>query len=94
MEICCRKKRKKEVCNIFMIREKVAAFISFYQKTISPDHGWTKVLYPHGFCRYYPTCSEYTRIAVLRYGVFRGVWKGVKRIVRCNPFYSGGIDRP
>lgn len=43
-------------------------------------------------CRYYPTCSDYTREAVERYGAARGVWMGLKRLSRCHPFHAGGID--
>jgi putative membrane protein insertion efficiency factor len=44
-------------------------------------------------CRFHPTCSEYMRQAVERYGVTRGVWMGLKRLCRCHPFSPGGVDR-
>lgn len=43
-------------------------------------------------CRFYPTCSEYTKQAIIKYGVLKGGWLGVKRIVRCHPFNEGGYD--
>jgi putative membrane protein insertion efficiency factor len=43
-------------------------------------------------CRYRPTCSEYMLDAVEQYGVFRGVWLGLKRLGRCHPFHQGGYD--
>lgn len=43
-------------------------------------------------CRYHPTCSEYMREAVERYGVGRGGWMGIKRLARCHPFRAGGPD--
>jgi uncharacterized protein len=43
-------------------------------------------------CRFYPTCSEYMRDAVERYGAFKGVWMGVRRVARCHPFHAGGFD--
>lgn len=58
--------------------------IGFYQRAISP-------LFP-SCCRYYPTCSAYTKEAIHRFGFFRGAWLGLKRILRCNPLFKGGID--
>lgn len=65
--------------------------INFYQKTISPDHGW----FSGGrarVCRFEPTCSEYTKEAVGQHGVLLGLLMGAKRILRCNPWNKGGFD--
>jgi putative membrane protein insertion efficiency factor len=43
-------------------------------------------------CRFEPTCSEYARQAVEKYGVLKGLWLGLKRILRCQPFCKGGYD--
>ena len=43
-------------------------------------------------CRFEPTCSEYTKQAVEKYGALKGTWLGVKRILRCLPFCKGGHD--
>ena len=43
-------------------------------------------------CRFTPTCSQYACEAVQRYGVFRGLWMGLCRVLRCNPFCRGGYD--
>ncbi|MDR3700893.1 MAG: membrane protein insertion efficiency factor YidD [Candidatus Sulfopaludibacter sp.] len=43
-------------------------------------------------CRFYPTCSEYMREAIERYGAGRGVWMGLRRLAKCHPFHEGGID--
>ena len=43
-------------------------------------------------CRFYPTCSEYMREAVERYGVVRGIGKGFYRLLRCHPWHEGGFD--
>lgn len=43
-------------------------------------------------CRFEPTCSEYARQAVEKYGATKGSWLGLKRILRCQPFSKGGYD--
>lgn len=43
-------------------------------------------------CRFTPTCSEYTKQAIIKYGAFKGVWMGIKRICRCHPGNPGGYD--
>lgn len=43
-------------------------------------------------CKYYPTCSEYTKQAIQKYGTWKGSLKGIWRILRCNPFSKGGYD--
>lgn len=68
--------------------------IKLYQHTISPDHGWFKFLHPHGYCRYYPTCSEYGYQVIKKRGIIIGISKTIWRILRCNPWSRGGIDLP
>lgn len=48
--------------------------------------------YTPATCRFYPTCSEYTRQAIEKYGFFKGGWLGLKRICRCHPLNKGGYD--
>ncbi|HEY3278761.1 MAG TPA: membrane protein insertion efficiency factor YidD [Syntrophorhabdaceae bacterium] len=43
-------------------------------------------------CRFYPTCSCYMKEAIEKKGVARGIFLGIKRLLRCNPFCSGGYD--
>lgn len=62
----------------------VLGLLRIYQKWISP------LLGPR--CRFYPTCSAYMYTAVERYGVPKGVWLGLKRLLRCQPFCKGGYD--
>ncbi len=66
--------------------------IRIYQRTLSPDHGWRKQRYPHGYCRHYPTCSEYAIIAIENYGAGKGSAKAVWRIMQCNPFTRPRVD--
>jgi putative membrane protein insertion efficiency factor len=75
-----------------MGRKIVVALIRLYQRTLSPDHGLVKYVFPRGTCRFTPTCSEYTLEAVTQYGVIRGLWLGGKRVGRCHPWHAGGYD--
>jgi hypothetical protein len=45
-------------------------------------------------CRFHPSCSEYFILAVRKHGPFRGAWRGVWRVCRCNPWSPGGYDPP
>lgn len=60
--------------------------VRIYQICISPFIGGRAA------CRFTPTCSEYTRIAIEKYGVIRGTWLGIKRISRCRPGGGFGYD--
>lgn len=76
-----------------MAAKKVAVFlINIYQKTISPDHSKLRYLFPYGACRYQPTCSEYTKEAIITYGVIKGSFMGALRILRCHPYAKSGYD--
>jgi putative membrane protein insertion efficiency factor len=56
----------------------------FYQRWVSP-------LLPSA-CRFHPTCSEYMKQAITRYGMSRGIWLGARRLMRCHPLHPGGVD--
>jgi hypothetical protein len=58
--------------------------IRLYQKFLSPLKGQT--------CRFYPSCSEYSAQAIQKYGLSKGSWKAIKRILKCHPFHPGGHD--
>ncbi|MFT8390071.1 MAG: membrane protein insertion efficiency factor YidD [Sporolactobacillus sp.] len=58
--------------------------IRVYQKCISPFTPPT--------CRFYPTCSHYAAEAITRFGVLRGGWLAIKRLMKCHPFHPGGMD--
>ena len=62
----------------------VALLIRVYQWTVSP------LLGPR--CRFYPSCSQYALDAVLRFGVVKGGWLGLKRLGRGHPWHPGGFD--
>jgi hypothetical protein len=62
----------------------LAALIAVYQKTISPLLG--------SHCRFYPSCSQYAKDAVLKHGVLRGTRLAIARILRCHPWNPGGVD--
>jgi len=61
-----------------------AGLVRGYQRAISP-------LIPPA-CRFSPSCSEYMRVAIERYGLGRGTWLGLRRLLRCHPFHPGGFD--
>lgn len=69
----------------------IVSLISFYQKVVSPDTGIFS-LNRGTTCVFYPTCSEYTKQAVFKYGVIRGVFLGIRRIARCHPWQKKHID--
>ncbi|HEY0377817.1 MAG TPA: membrane protein insertion efficiency factor YidD [Pyrinomonadaceae bacterium] len=66
------------------MRSILVLLLRFYKAVISP-------LLPPS-CRFVPTCSEYAREAIERYGALRGGWMGVRRLFRCHPFHPGGYD--
>ncbi|KKR03915.1 MAG: hypothetical protein UT31_C0007G0018 [Parcubacteria group bacterium GW2011_GWF2_39_13b] len=73
-----------------MIGKFLVLLIKGYQKIFSPDHG----IFNGGFygCRFFPSCSEYTRQAIEKKGPAKGLALGIKRIIRCNPWNEGGYD--
>jgi putative membrane protein insertion efficiency factor len=73
-------------------RRLVVRLIKFYQRTLSFDHGPLKSAYPHGFCRFNPTCSQYGVEAIEKYGLIKGGIMTSWRILRCNPWSKGGND--
>jgi putative membrane protein insertion efficiency factor len=75
-----------------MFKKIALKLIRLYQKTLSLDHGPLAFLYSEGFCRYNPTCSMYAYQAIEKYGVAKGSWVGLKRILRCTPWAKGGWD--
>jgi len=66
------------------MRTILVALIQFYRYLISPWLG------PH--CRFEPTCSAYALTAIERYGALHGSVLAVKRLSKCHPWHTGGID--
>lgn len=73
-------------------RKILLLLIKAYQKSLSPDHGLFRVFFPHGYCKYHPSCSQYSYQAIEKYGIFKGGTKALWRILRCNPWSKGGND--
>ncbi|KKU79389.1 MAG: hypothetical protein UY04_C0010G0006 [Parcubacteria group bacterium GW2011_GWA2_47_7] len=77
------------------LRKPFLWLIRLYQKLLSPDTGLIRLIIPfRQTCNMYPTCSEYTYKAIEKYGVFRGIYKGFFRILRCHPYQKKLIDEP
>jgi uncharacterized protein len=66
------------------MQKAVIATLRLYKRFVSP-------LLPSA-CRFSPTCSEYMIEAVGKYGVLRGAWLGLLRLLRCHPLHAGGFD--
>lgn len=65
--------------------KKILLFIiNIYQKYFSGKLGRK--------CRFYPTCSEYSKNAIKKYGTIKGLYLSIKRILKCNPLNKGGFD--
>lgn len=68
-----------------MLRKLVVYIIKIYQRWISP----LKIV---PSCRFYPTCSQYAVDAVSKYGVLKGGFMALRRLLKCHPFHPGGYD--
>jgi len=64
------------------VKKLVLKILVFYKKHISRGN----------YCRFVPSCSEYTYQAINKYGVTKGLFLGFKRIMKCNSFFKGGED--
>ena len=60
------------------------SLISFYQKRIS--------IFTKRNCPFYPTCSEYAKVAIEKYGSWKGGLMAIRRILRCHPWSKNHID--
>jgi len=66
------------------MKQLVLFLLRTYKITISPLIG--------NHCRFTPTCSEYMMQSIAKYGLFKGIYLGTKRLLRCHPFHAGGVD--
>ena len=66
------------------MRKILILIIRAYQYLLSPLMGPS--------CRFYPSCSCYAQTALEKYGVIKGGWLAVRRLLRCHPWHPGGVD--
>lgn len=66
------------------LNKAIIYIIEFYQKNIS-------ILFSPS-CRFYPSCSQYAKLAFLKYNFFKALILSIYRVLRCNPFNKGGYD--
>lgn len=67
-----------------LMQKLLLLLIRFYQLAISPHFS--------RHCRFTPTCSQYAYIAITRFGVIKGTYLAVRRLLKCHPFHAGGYD--
>ncbi len=67
-------------------RRLTIALVRAYQATLSPDHGPLKHLYPYGYCRHEPTCSQYAIIQLEKRGLIIGGLLSAARLLTCHPW--------
>lgn len=79
-----KRKKRKILISLLTFRWFFKGLIYFYKKCISP-------LLPDS-CIYYPSCSSYMLEAIEKHGVFKGIYLGTLRLLRCVPWKEGGFD--
>lgn len=72
------------------MKKSILKLIRLYQRVLSPVFYYLK---PNSGCRFFPSCSQYCYQTVEKYGAIKGIWKSLKRIIRCNPLNKGGYDQ-
>jgi putative membrane protein insertion efficiency factor len=72
------------------------ASIRLYRNIFSLDHGLIGRFIPlrGRVCVFYPSCSEYAVLAIEKYGVSKGVYRSLKRVLRCHPWQKEHVDFP
>lgn len=69
------------------MKKLINILFKIYKITLSPFFEYLGIK-----CKYYPTCSEYSKQALEKYGLIKGSFLSIKRILKCNPFSKGGYD--
>lgn len=79
-----------------MFKKFILSIITLYQKIFSPDTGLLKKagVVRGGVCAFYPTCSEYSKKVIGKYGILKGGLRSIKRITRCHPWQEDHFDDP
>lgn len=67
-----------------MLKSIALLVIRLYQRLLSP--------FLPAACRFHPSCSEYSRESIMRFGVTKGAWLAIIRLLKCHPFHPGGYD--
>lgn len=75
---------------LFIVNKIIIKLIEIYQMMFSKDHSVNAVW----FCKFIPSCSEYSKESFKKYFFIKALYKSILRILRCNPFNEGGIDLP
>jgi len=70
----------------------VVLMINVYQHTLPPDHSWLAARFPYGYCRHYPTCSEYSKQSLIKFGLIKGLYLSIKRLLKCHPWADPKMD--
>ncbi|MDI6735298.1 MAG: membrane protein insertion efficiency factor YidD [bacterium] len=70
--------------SLVQVQKGLLLLIKIYQ-------GYISILFPPT-CRFFPSCSEYAHQAITRYGMFKGLWLTIRRLLKCHPFHPGGDD--
>jgi len=70
----------------------IVMLINVYQFLLSPDHSWLRARFPYGYCRHYPSCSQYSKEAVIKFGLIKGLYLSLKRLSKCHPWAEPSVD--
>ena len=78
---------------VFLPRKVVISCVKLYQRTLSPDYGALRGMFPYGYCRHSPTCSQYAVEQLTQRGAIIGTLLAAWRVLHCNPFVKPSEKR-